>query len=104
MRNYVRLETQKITREPQGGRSYWFLLLAGCFIAFVGAFLFVSSPGEQVQRFFAAGQAGVGVGMALTATAELLPKDRRKPAAVLRTLALTALALGAAGATAVFFG
>ena len=103
MKNYVRLETQKITREPQGGKSFWFMLFAGFFIGFVGAFLFISSPGEQWQRFFAAGQAGVGVGMSLTATAELLPKDKKKSAAVLRMLALTALALGAAGAATVFF-
>lgn len=103
MKNYFRLETQKINREPQGGNSFWFMLFAGCFITFVGVFLFFSSPGEQWQRFFALGQVGVGIGMILGATAELLPKHRRKPAAVLRTLALTALALGAAGATTVFF-
>lgn len=103
MKSYFRIETQKITREPQGGNSFWFMLFAGCFLMSVGVFLFVSYPGEQLQRFFAAGQVGVGVGMILGATAELLPKDKKKPAAILRSLALTALALGAAGATTVFF-
>ena len=64
MRDYLREEAQKITREPLGGRKFWFTLSAGCFITFVGAYLFFSSPDDQLQRFFAVGQAGFGMAIA----------------------------------------
>ena len=92
----------EINREPEGGRKFWFTLFAGCFITFAGLYLFFSSPEDQIQRFFALGQAGVGTSIALTAAAELLPKEKRSLATLLRKLALTALALGILGAPIVF--
>lgn len=103
LRDYLRSEKQKSNQEPRGGKRFWFVLFAGCFVAFAGGYSFVVSSGVELQRFFAVGQVGAGTGMALTSVAELLPKDKVKLASVLRKLSLAIMALAIAGATAVFF-
>ena len=103
LRNYLRSEKQKLNQGPRGGRRFWFVLFAGCFVAFVGGYFFITSPEDQLERFFAAGQVGAGTGMALTAVAELLPQDRVKLTSALRKLSLAIMAVAIVGATAVFF-
>lgn len=101
MRNYLRNEKQKINQDPQGGRRFWFVLLVGCFVALGGTYFFISPPANRLE-FATPLQVGGGAGMALTAAAELLPKEKRRLAATLRKLALAVMALSLVWVATIF--
>ncbi|MGF1470215.1 MAG: hypothetical protein ACFB50_00555 [Rubrobacteraceae bacterium] len=82
---------RKLSREPEGGKEHRWMLAIGCLVGLAGAVSFLVFPDEM--GFVGLGLAILGLAQALGATAELLPRDRRGPATLLRALSFTLLGL-----------